>query len=361
MSTEYFDGSLATLADLENTINYFEAGTDSVISSLVGVVENGQATASGKYNWNKSAYTASGAGAYMALKLLEVKAPDTAATVKAKGVQLGYTYAFDTPKIYVKDALTDAVAFRVAVVLSPTTAQALTANVAANVPAATPGNGVSTTSDCTAKAVALVQAGTNLVGRYYFSVRSQAKTKLTFEEAQALSQHGLRLIAIYEDVADDIDYFTSSQGQTQGYEAYSYAKNTMHQPAGSAIYFAVDFDATNTEISGGVNDYFAGIEQGFAQASGGSPVYDIGVYGSGLCCQWLTTHRPAVKYTFLAASPGWAGFAGYKDWSIKQGFMTTSVAGFKVDPKHPDQNEAEMLTTAGPVGEFAVLTAPALA
>jgi hypothetical protein len=357
MSTEFFDGSLAILADLENSINFFEAGTASVISSLVGVVDNGMASASGKNNWNKSAYKDLGAAAPAALKLLEVKAPDTAASVKAKGQKLGYTYAFDALKIYVNDTLSDAVAFRMAVTITDATAKAL----ALNIPAPALGDGISTTVDCTAKASALAQAGLGLVGRYYFSVQSQAKTKLSFSEAQALSQKGIRLIAIYEDVADDIQYFTSSQGQLQGYSAYNYAKNTMHQPAGSAIYFAVDFDATNTQISGGINDYFAGVEQGFANASGGNPAYDIGVYGSGLCCQWLRTHRAAVKYGFLAASSGWNGFTDYKNWSIKQSFMKQSVCGFKVDPKNPSNNDAEILTTAAPVGEFTLLTAPALA
>jgi len=67
-----------------------------------------------------------------------------------------------------------------------------------------------------------------------------------------------------------------------------------------------------------IRDYFQGVEQGFSDAGQGNSIYDIGVYGSGMCCDWLKQHVALVKYTWLAESTGWRGSRGYGDWDLSR-------------------------------------------
>jgi hypothetical protein len=58
----------------------------------------------------------------------------------------------------------------------------------------------------------------------------------------------------------------------------------------------MDFDASRDEIAGALNDYFKGVEAGFATASRGNPEYSVGVYGSGATCAWMLA-RGLTKYS----------------------------------------------------------------
>jgi hypothetical protein len=87
---------------------------------------------------------------------------------------------------------------------------------------------------------------------------------------------------------------------------------------GSAIYFAVDYDASRDDIGGPIRDYFGGVAAGFAAAGGDTPpAYKVGVYGSGHVCQALTQAGLA-EYTWLAMSTGWAGSRDFAAGNIKQ-------------------------------------------
>jgi len=74
-------------------------------------------------------------------------------------------------------------------------------------------------------------------------------------------------------------------------------------PPESAIYFAVDNDASGSDIVGPINEYFRGIAAGFAAAGGDAPDYRVGVYGSGAVCQALMQAGLA-DYAWLAMSTG---------------------------------------------------------
>jgi hypothetical protein len=111
MNIEDFDGSL-DIDGLANSINIFEAGTNNVVSSLVGFIDLTTASASGKNNWNKGSYVSLGSTRPSNIKLLQVVSPKDMGSTKADGIALGYTFAFYAPQIYVSDKLIDAVAFR---------------------------------------------------------------------------------------------------------------------------------------------------------------------------------------------------------------------------------------------------------
>ena len=184
--------------------------------------------------------------------------------------------------------------------------------------------GLSTDICTTSSAACLKAAGYEFVVRYYSSTTKLPEKVITAGEALALSQNGISICVVYEDLSNIVSYFNGARGKVDGYNAYHFAQN-MHQPPGSAIYFAVDYDAELADIPGAIQDYFKGILQGFNDFSGGNPVYDIGVYGSGAVCRWLKNNLVFVKYTWLAESTGWQGSASYEDWNLKQSVNSAAL------------------------------------
>ena len=129
-----------------------------------------------------------------------------------------------------------------------------------------------------------------------------------------LSALGLNVVAVWESHSQHRDYFTYSRGYWDAMQAAQQAKS-VGQPAGSAIYFAVDYNAQPPDIYGSIDRYFRGIAAGLA-AVGGSAQYRVGVYGSGAVCAYLKHFRLA-EYAWLSNSTAWSGY-DFPAWNIKQ-------------------------------------------
>ena len=188
--------------------------------------------------------------------------------------------------------------------------------------------GIDCALDCTKRAAWIKANGNEFVGRYYRNAGSKW-AGLDVDEARAISKAGLLLVAIWESRSDVADHFSYTTGVDEGTSAYKQAMNTG-QPAGTPIYFAVDFDCSNLQISGGINDYFRGIAHGFDAIGSGRPAYTVGVYGSGNACGWLLGHQ-RVNYTWLAQSRGWGGYKTFTSWNIKQGPSQKTPFDFDTD------------------------------
>jgi len=182
--------------------------------------------------------------------------------------------------------------------------------------------GISTNRNVSARAVQLKAAGIDFVFRYYSQTTHQLEKRLTRAEAEALCAAGLEVGVVYEDAPTVIAYFSGSRGHQDGVNAFN-AGLALHQPAGSAIYFAVDYDATLADLSGSILDYFKGIDKGIGDAAAGMSAYVIGVYGSGASCDFIKTRCPFVRYAWLAESKGWLGSKTYASWDVNQ---TVAVA-----------------------------------
>jgi hypothetical protein len=208
--------------------------------------------------------------------------------------------------------------------------------------------GISVDRDCTTNLQQLKNGGIMFVGRYYSRGANRKNIKAT--EAQAISRESMAIVAVYENAPTRPSYFSFASGHNDGVDAYHYANQVIHQPFGSAIYFAVDFDAPASVIAGSVKDYFEGVAKGFGDAANGNPVYDIGVYGSGATCAWLLANSRWVKYSWLAESTGWTGSQSFSGWSIKQSLIPrgTTIGGF-------DENDAESDVAVDKYGAFLVL------
>src|SRR5436309_15758606 len=92
----------------------------------------------------------------------------------------------------------------------------------------------------------LAQFGFSFVARYYRSRKSKLN-RLTPEEAQTISGAGLNLVAVFEYAGTKAAYFTAAQGALDVEDALQQAA-VVAQPEGRAIYFAVDYHATQDGI-----------------------------------------------------------------------------------------------------------------
>jgi len=170
------------------------------------------------------------------------------------------------------------------------------------------------------------------IGRYYTRNRNNRKI-LTPDEARTLSAAGIKIWPVYQNRHRLRADFSAAKGKQEADDALDYAMNVIGQPAGSAIYFAADFDVTRRELDSAVRPHFKAIKAAFAAA--GNP-YRIGVYGSGLVCKSLLGDG-LVELTWLSQSSGFNGSRDFKRsgrWNILQALGVKGFCGFddEIDP-----------------------------
>lgn len=180
-------------------------------------------------------------------------------------------------------------------------------------------NGVDTIAKMTqARLNALENNGEHpaFFARYYCS--NEASTKLLkAEEAELLSSNGYEIISVYQDRNDRDTDFSSDWYDSDSNGAYAAATNAG-QPEGTPIYFAVDYDPSESSVGNYIIPYFQAIKQRLSA----KPVkYKIGVYGSGLVCRTIKQELGLADYSWLAMSTAYNGTAAYDDprlYDIKQ-------------------------------------------
>lgn len=217
---------------------------------------------------------------------------------------------------------------------------------------------IDTTSNTRASISCLRSQGVQTVIRYYnFSNSSRFPEKrLELPEAELLSANGLQIAVVFQQRQDRVADFSESNGIAAGRRAYRHAKDNIGQPAGSAIYFGVDFDATSNEIRDSVAPYFKGVKRAFTEESGGPAGYRVGAYGSGLVCKTLTA-AGLIEFTWLAMSRDFQGTrealaAG--DFHLVQRAPATTLCGLGVDlndsnPARPDFGAFRIETDVKPI------------
>lgn len=204
---------------------------------------------------------------------------------------------------------------------------------------------IDTPFNATRKVACLVSHGVGTVIRYYnFSNSLSFPEKcLQLAEAQALGAQGVQIAVVFQQRQNQVADFTELKGRAAGRRAYRHAHDSIGQPAGSAIYFSVDFDASPAEIENEIAPYFKGIKQAFDEESAGSPEYRLGVYGSGLVCRTLSD-KGLIDFIWLAMSRGFSGTrealaAG--EFHLAQRAPAATLCGLDVDfndanPAHAD-------------------------
>ena len=200
----------------------------------------------------------------------------------------------------------------------------------------------------------------NNTGQTRFTANGPSGGSMTAAQAAADLAAGLQIVSIFETngmgntpydasvgsyTSQQIigSYLSTAQGLTDGTKAVASAQ-AIGQPAGTAIYFAMDFDTGPPGYIAGAQIALENYFKGIAQALAGSG-YKIGVYGAGQTLQWLTTadasngYTPQVSSTWLSQSTGWAGYdinatsGPTHGWSLIQGNTTTAPnTAVPIDP-----------------------------
>ncbi|MCY9093129.1 DUF1906 domain-containing protein [Bacillus mojavensis] len=185
------------------------------------------------------------------------------------------------------------------------------------------------------KAQTLRNNGYKTVGRYLTgNVRTSnglTSKALTSEELAVIFDAGLKVFPIYQDGGYQSSYFVKDQGTRDAYSAASAARR-LGFPSGTTIYFAVDFDAYDYEVTDKIIPYFQEIKSAFAkmQTFSTAPKYEIGVYGPRNICI-RTQEAGLTKYSFVAnMSTGFSGNLGYpmpNNWAFDQFYEGTIGSG----------------------------------
>jgi hypothetical protein len=204
-------------------------------------------------------------------------------------------------------------------------------------------NGLDTSVELTRHAATLKDQGYDFALRYY---SNNAAKNLSLGEARALSAAGLKIGVVWETSGTHAAFFTRAQGLADGAQAFRMAKEVIGQPFGSAIYFAVDYDPTQADIDGAISNYFTGVRAALYVANDSQPSYQVGVYGSGLCCGTLV-ERGMASLSWLSQSSGFAGsrqYADQKRYDLIQ-MLPARIVGedgivLSIDPDatHPDKD-----------------------
>ncbi|MEK5210022.1 glycoside hydrolase domain-containing protein [Bacillus sp. FSL R5-0603] len=185
------------------------------------------------------------------------------------------------------------------------------------------------------KAQTLRNNGYKTVGRYLTgNVRTSSgltSKALTSKELAVILDAGLKVFPIYQDGGYESSYFVKDQGTRDAYSAASAARR-LGFPSGTTIYFAVDFDAYDYEVTDKIIPYFQEIKSAFTkmQTFPTAPKYEIGVYGPRNICI-RTAEAGLTKYSFVAnMSTGFSGNLGYpmpNNWAFDQFYEGTIGSG----------------------------------
>jgi peptidoglycan hydrolase-like protein with peptidoglycan-binding domain len=168
------------------------------------------------------------------------------------------------------------------------------------------------------RAKTLTAAGYQVVGRYLSNVANTSLNKMIqFGELATIADNGLRCFPIYQTYGEDADYFRSDQGFSDALSAIDHARFYGFK-TGTRIYFAVDFDALDEEVTNHIIPHFRGINE--AMDERGNP-YRIGIYGPRNICSRVGYGGLTTASFVSDMSTGYSGNLGYPmpaDWAFDQ-------------------------------------------
>ncbi|MFF9340203.1 MULTISPECIES: glycoside hydrolase domain-containing protein [unclassified Streptomyces] len=149
-------------------------------------------------------------------------------------------------------------------------------------------------------------------------------------EAQAIIDSGMCLFPLFQYNGTQLANFTYEKGYDQGVKADTKARE-HGIPHGSCIYFAVDYDAQDHDITSNVVPYFNGVRNAL-EKSGAR--YIFGVYGTRNVCERVSREAGA-RWSFVAGmSWGYSGNLGYPmphNWSLNQIRQYVFQPGYDLD------------------------------
>lgn len=183
--------------------------------------------------------------------------------------------------------------------------------------------------------------GYSIIGRYLTNTpNGTLDKKIKSGELIRIINAGCKFFPIFQQSGNSYSYFNETQGKTDLYLAFTSAIS-YKIPKGTVIYFAVDFDATDSQIKNYVLPYFKALSK-FADEYP-SKFYKVGIYGTRNVCQQVLAKGYAITSFVSDMSSGYSGNLGFKmpsEWTFDQ-FAETSISsnGTSVNIDRDSYNE----------------------
>ncbi|MEE1928490.1 glycoside hydrolase domain-containing protein [Streptomyces sp. TRM 70351] len=170
-----------------------------------------------------------------------------------------------------------------------------------------------------ARADTLKAQGYVYVGRYLTNPHPTDLPEKAIQpgELATIARNGLRCYPIYQTYGRDADSFSYPQGKAAGVAAGNAAKDHGFKN-GTRIFFAVDYDVYDYQVTDNVIPHFRGIRDGLAQFGF---QYEIGVYGPRNVCTRVGEAGLSTASFVSDMSSGFSGNYGYalpSDWAYDQ-------------------------------------------
>lgn len=165
--------------------------------------------------------------------------------------------------------------------------------------------------------------GYEIAGRYLTGGTNKV---LTNSEIALINDNGMSFFPIYQEYGNGLEYFSYAQGRSDGAAACA-AAHGLGIPYGTVLYFAVDFDVLDTEITSVIIPHFQGVRDAVA-ADGNN--YAIGVYGCRNTCLRLQSAGLTSRSFVSGMSTGYSGNLGFplpSNWAFDQIKNTVLAAG----------------------------------
>ncbi|MBT8226912.1 MAG: DUF1906 domain-containing protein [Dactylosporangium sp.] len=162
--------------------------------------------------------------------------------------------------------------------------------------------------------VAIKNAGYRIAGRY---LTGGTNKRLTSSEIALITDNGMSFFPIYQEYGNAVQYFSYDQGYAAG-QAACQAAAEFGIPHGTVIYFSVDYDAIDTEITNFVIPHFRGIRDAVGV---NQTTYAIGVYGCRNVCIRLDEAGLTTRSFVSGMSTGYSGNLGFplpRNWAFDQ-------------------------------------------
>jgi peptidoglycan hydrolase-like protein with peptidoglycan-binding domain len=153
--------------------------------------------------------------------------------------------------------------------------------------------------------------GYELVGRY---LTGGDFKELRIDEPKRILDAGLKLVPIFQESSTEITYFSPSQGKSDAKNAVTAARKHGIQ-GGNIIYFAVDMDPVETQITNYILPYFEAIFNNISKS------FKVGVYGTRNVCTRVMNAGFAETCYVSDSSTGFSGNMGFKmpsNWNFDQ-------------------------------------------
>ena len=182
--------------------------------------------------------------------------------------------------------------------------------------------------EITAERLNLLKAnGYEIVGRYLTEPNQDSKDPSDYFKAirpgelERITKGGMKFFPIFQEYSTELRHFTRENGTRHATLARQAAQR-LGIP-GTYIYFAVDFDATDPEVTSNILPYFQGVR---GSLGGG---YKVGIYASRNICSRIIKAGYAGSAFVSDMSTGFSGNLGFPipdSWNYDQ---FTEISDYK--------------------------------